>query len=145
MVTHDPLAAAYADRVVFLADGAVVGELDSPKGHGPHQRRSGADRSGDGDEVRLQGRRPGARAPIRAAADVHDLGHRDLRHDDNLAGTTLAAFSLPTAQALFGSRGYYDTINVLAKPVRPGARSGSHPWQHWSRAAKTRASRCDDG
>ena len=24
MVTHDPRAAAYADRVVFLADGAVV-------------------------------------------------------------------------------------------------------------------------
>jgi putative ABC transport system ATP-binding protein len=30
MVTHDPLAAAYADRVVFLADGSVVGELRSP-------------------------------------------------------------------------------------------------------------------
>ncbi len=30
MVTHDPQAAAYADRVVFLADGAVVGELASP-------------------------------------------------------------------------------------------------------------------
>ena len=30
MVTHDPLAAAYADRVVFLADGKLVAELDSP-------------------------------------------------------------------------------------------------------------------
>jgi putative ABC transport system ATP-binding protein len=30
MVTHDPRAAAYADRVVFLADGKVVGDLDSP-------------------------------------------------------------------------------------------------------------------
>ena len=29
MVTHDPRAAAYADRVVFLADGQVVGELRS--------------------------------------------------------------------------------------------------------------------
>ena len=27
MVTHDPVAAAYADRVVFLADGRVVDEL----------------------------------------------------------------------------------------------------------------------
>ncbi|QIJ63672.1 ABC transporter ATP-binding protein [Streptomyces sp. JB150] len=27
MVTHDPVAAAYADRVVFLADGRVHGEL----------------------------------------------------------------------------------------------------------------------
>jgi putative ABC transport system ATP-binding protein len=30
MVTHDPVAAAYADRVVFLADGSVVGELEAP-------------------------------------------------------------------------------------------------------------------
>ena len=30
MVTHDPGAAAYAGRVVFLADGAVVGELTDP-------------------------------------------------------------------------------------------------------------------
>jgi putative ABC transport system ATP-binding protein len=30
MVTHDPHSAAYADRVVFLADGSVVGELDRP-------------------------------------------------------------------------------------------------------------------
>jgi len=30
MVTHDPRGAAYADRVVFLADGAIVGELASP-------------------------------------------------------------------------------------------------------------------
>ena len=30
MVTHDPLAAAYADRVVFLADGNVAGEIRSP-------------------------------------------------------------------------------------------------------------------
>ena len=30
MVTHDPRSAAYADRVIFLADGTVVGELDRP-------------------------------------------------------------------------------------------------------------------
>ena len=30
MVTHDPRAAAYADRVVFLADGKLVSELRSP-------------------------------------------------------------------------------------------------------------------
>jgi putative ABC transport system ATP-binding protein len=30
MVTHDPRGAAYADRVVFLADGKVVGELVAP-------------------------------------------------------------------------------------------------------------------
>jgi putative ABC transport system ATP-binding protein len=30
MVTHDPAAAAHADRVVFLADGRVVDELNKP-------------------------------------------------------------------------------------------------------------------
>lgn len=30
MVTHDPAAAAYADRVLFLADGRLVDELASP-------------------------------------------------------------------------------------------------------------------
>ena len=41
MVTHDPVAAAYADRVVFLADGRIVDELADPspesvaRAHGP--------------------------------------------------------------------------------------------------------------
>jgi putative ABC transport system ATP-binding protein len=30
MVTHDPVAAAWTDRVVFLADGRIVDELRSP-------------------------------------------------------------------------------------------------------------------
>ena len=30
MVTHDPHAAAYADRVLFLADGRIVAELHDP-------------------------------------------------------------------------------------------------------------------
>jgi putative ABC transport system ATP-binding protein len=30
MVTHDPNAAGYADRVVFLADGRIVDEMDGP-------------------------------------------------------------------------------------------------------------------
>jgi putative ABC transport system permease protein len=35
---------------------------------------------------------------------------------DNLAGATLAAFDLPTAQTLFGLSGHYDAIDVLTKP-----------------------------
>jgi putative ABC transport system ATP-binding protein len=30
MVTHDPVAAAYADRVIFLADGRIVDEMPDP-------------------------------------------------------------------------------------------------------------------
>ncbi|PYC77617.1 peptide ABC transporter ATP-binding protein [Streptomyces tateyamensis] len=30
MVTHDPVAAGYADRVLFLADGSIVDEMNSP-------------------------------------------------------------------------------------------------------------------
>jgi len=30
MVTHDPVAAAYADRVVFLADGIICGDISEP-------------------------------------------------------------------------------------------------------------------
>ena len=30
MVTHDPVAASYADRVVFLSDGRIVDELPAP-------------------------------------------------------------------------------------------------------------------
>ena len=30
MVTHDPVAAAYADRAVFLSDGSLVGDLAAP-------------------------------------------------------------------------------------------------------------------
>jgi putative ABC transport system ATP-binding protein len=30
MVTHDPVAAAYADRVLFLADGQIVDEMQDP-------------------------------------------------------------------------------------------------------------------
>jgi putative ABC transport system ATP-binding protein len=30
MVTHDPIAASYSDRVVFLADGNIVDEIFDP-------------------------------------------------------------------------------------------------------------------
>ena len=30
MVTHDPNAASYADRAVFLGDGKIVGEIGEP-------------------------------------------------------------------------------------------------------------------
>jgi putative ABC transport system ATP-binding protein len=30
MVTHDPVAASYTDRVIFLADGEIVTDLEKP-------------------------------------------------------------------------------------------------------------------
>lgn len=33
IVTHEPTAAAYADRVLFLADGRLVGEIQDPTSH----------------------------------------------------------------------------------------------------------------
>jgi putative ABC transport system ATP-binding protein len=30
MVTHDPVAASYSDRIVFLADGRIVDEMTEP-------------------------------------------------------------------------------------------------------------------
>ena len=35
---------------------------------------------------------------------------------DNLAGATLAAFDIPTAQRLLGAVGQFDSINVIARP-----------------------------
>jgi putative ABC transport system ATP-binding protein len=34
IVTHEPHAASYADRVIFLADGSVVSELHHPTAEG---------------------------------------------------------------------------------------------------------------
>src|SRR5215469_6767133 len=31
MVTHDPVSASYSDRVIFLADGRLIGTLDDPE------------------------------------------------------------------------------------------------------------------
>jgi putative ABC transport system ATP-binding protein len=38
MVTHDPVAAAYADRVLLLADGRVAGTIDAPSADEVAQR-----------------------------------------------------------------------------------------------------------
>jgi putative ABC transport system ATP-binding protein len=43
MVTHDPTAASYADRVVFLADGHLVDELRQPTADAVLDRLKGLD------------------------------------------------------------------------------------------------------
>jgi putative ABC transport system ATP-binding protein len=46
MVTHDPVAAAYADRVVYLADGRVAGELRDPTAQSAAARMTGLELAG---------------------------------------------------------------------------------------------------
>jgi putative ABC transport system ATP-binding protein len=50
MVTHDPAAAAYADRVVFLADGHVVDDVTAPTVETILSRMAGLDRDGTNGE-----------------------------------------------------------------------------------------------
>ncbi|MER7507186.1 ABC transporter ATP-binding protein [Streptomyces lavendulae] len=46
MVTHDPVAASYADRVIFLADGAIVDEMREPTADGVLDRMKAFDAKG---------------------------------------------------------------------------------------------------
>jgi putative ABC transport system ATP-binding protein len=48
MVTHDPGAASYADRVVFLADGKIVDELADPTAETVLERMKHLDAQGSG-------------------------------------------------------------------------------------------------
>ncbi|RKN35172.1 ABC transporter ATP-binding protein, partial [Streptomyces hoynatensis] len=46
MVTHDPVAAAYANRIVFLADGRIVDEMRNPTADQVLDRMRGFDAQG---------------------------------------------------------------------------------------------------
>ncbi len=48
MVTHDPVAAAYADLVVFLGDGRLVDEMDDPTAEKVLERMKGFELPGVG-------------------------------------------------------------------------------------------------
>ncbi|MET0805090.1 MAG: ABC transporter ATP-binding protein, partial [Acidimicrobiales bacterium] len=39
MVTHDPVAAGYADQALFLADGQIVGRHEAPPPQTLHDRQ----------------------------------------------------------------------------------------------------------
>jgi len=51
MVTHDPFAASFADRVEFLADGRVAGGFDEPTVETVLHRMSGLEPARDAEEV----------------------------------------------------------------------------------------------
>jgi putative ABC transport system ATP-binding protein len=46
IVTHDPVAAGYADRVLFLADGSIVDEMSEPTADTVLERMKGFDAAG---------------------------------------------------------------------------------------------------
>ena len=46
MVTHDPVAAGYADRILFLADGSIVDEMDDPSAERVLERMKAFDAQG---------------------------------------------------------------------------------------------------
>jgi putative ABC transport system ATP-binding protein len=46
IVTHDPVAAGYADRVLFLADGEIVDEMHAPTADSVLERMKGFDAAG---------------------------------------------------------------------------------------------------
>lgn len=46
IVTHDPVAAGYADRVLFLADGEIVDEMGKPTADSVLERMKGFDATG---------------------------------------------------------------------------------------------------
>jgi putative ABC transport system ATP-binding protein len=46
MVTHDPVAASYADRVLFLVDGRIVDEILAPTTTSVLERMKGFELAG---------------------------------------------------------------------------------------------------
>ncbi|WP_237405287.1 ABC transporter ATP-binding protein [Actinacidiphila reveromycinica] len=68
MVTHDPVAASYADRVLFLADGNLAGELVAPDPKTVADRMVALTARGGGGGV------PGAEAGAGAAAPMGASG-----------------------------------------------------------------------
>ncbi|SDE21162.1 ABC transporter ATP-binding protein [Auraticoccus monumenti] len=55
MVTHDPVAASYADRVLFLADGRLAGELHSPTAESVAERMTRLGAFADEDDLARAG------------------------------------------------------------------------------------------
>ena len=70
MVTHDPSAAAWADRVVFMADGRLAGELLAPTAEEVAERLTGAGGLTDAAHLlqTLRARRAHARRRVRRAS-----------------------------------------------------------------------------
>ncbi len=125
----DPSVAGYAQ---FVSDGNAIGSAGSALGFSFDSNRQlssvrlvqGSPPSSADDVVMDRGTatkhhfRVGDRVRVLSGGAPRSFtitGIVTFGTADNLAGATLAGFDLPTAQALFNTRGEYDTINILAK------------------------------
>jgi putative ABC transport system ATP-binding protein len=85
MVTHDPGAAAYADRVVFLADGRIVDAMENPSADAVLDRMKAFDTRADArSDARSHTRaetRPGAHADTRPDTRPDTRAGADTRPD----------------------------------------------------------------
>ena len=79
MVTHDPVAASYADRVVFLADGRIVDDMagsDTRHGPRPHEAVRQQQAAMGADHVRTS---PSRSSRPRSCGSLDDRPRRDAR------------------------------------------------------------------
>ena len=103
MVTHDPVAAVYADRVVLLADGRLAGEIVDPTADSVLDR---------------------AHAPWGPDAAHH--ARRLRAHPRRLVATTLAVVfgvAFVAGSLIFG-----DTARAGTSTRSPGSRPTSTSW-----------------
>ena len=105
MVTHDPVAAAYADRVVFLSDGRIVDQLDRP----------GAPRSSRPDgRARAVMRRRRAEHRLEHRADPVDVVRRRRLVALALGSTLISMMALALAATIGGSQDLVQAQSMAA-------------------------------
>ncbi|MBM7168419.1 ABC transporter ATP-binding protein [Streptomyces sp. G44] len=107
MVTHDPVAASYADRVVFLVDGRVVGELGAPSAGVVAERMALLERGGGEGAGGVSGASGGAGAggAVRGAGGVGAGGATRGAGGARAGGATRGAGDAGAGGAARGARG----------------------------------------
>ena len=126
MVTHDPVAASYADRAVFLADGRIVDELDRPDGRQrarPHAHPGSLINVFTHHQLhpRQQGPLPPDRRRRAARRRVHGRHARPDRHHQEVATTTSPPTSTSPPTQSCARRSNRESRSRRRR--RPGARS----------------------
>ena len=98
----------------------TAGQLGIRPGAGRH-------RQGHRQGQRLRRGRPDRHRRPRSRAAVHVTGIARYGTVNSIGGATIAVFDVPTAQALLGKRGQYDTIFAAAKDGVSSDAAGRRP------------------